>query len=74
MLHVLQQLVGGLLSISSVKAKLADYHRYAQPATVNPFVYNANRPAKKSLYASWQEMGSVIAKMFRQKEDITENI
>lgn len=73
MLHVLQQLVGGLLSISSVKAKPSGYHRYAQPATVNPIVYSANRPAKeKTFYAFWQEIR--IIKMFRQKEDITENI
>lgn len=52
-----------------------DYHRYAQPATENPIVYSANRPAKeRSLYAFWQEMRSAIIKMFRQEEYITENI
>lgn len=75
MLHILQQLVEGLLSISSMKAKPAEYHRYVQPATVNSAVYSTNRPGKeKSLYAVWQEMRSAIIKMLGQKEDVTENI
>jgi len=74
-LHVLQQLGGGLLSVASVKAKPADYRRYAQPATVNPPVYSTNRPAKeRSSYAFWQKRRSAIIEMFRQEEDITEKI
>ena len=49
-LHVLQQLVRGLLSISSVKAKPSDYQSYAQPAIVNPIVHSANRQQRKRVY------------------------